>query len=669
MSMAHPLAGDIPLESYVNADYTLTQVLQGLPFPPQGGHIAVNPNIINKDNLNLQSAIPAPQLDELHASFPHWSIPARPEDGNQIPWWVVYPYHPVIDTFGTGRTYVSVPHCLLDTAEVDNEARPEIFNNLPDALQTEWGNLLINTRFRFVLYHTKKPVRIKAAKHFGDRLNNTTPYFTTLRTRDRHTPLPTTPQHIVDQCQTLLTKCRDVFLGRKRPYNPQHFHPFVTSFGLEALTFVGTGAPPVPPLPQDPTSPPNPLPHSTPTVDMGTPTPHLPVPASAFASSLPATTYSSHATGSPPVSLPTPVATVPPVTTTTPPSSAPPPPPPPTAMEVDPVSAPPALRMTPPQGIPHLPPTTTATPLTSPRPPAALDAMEVETSTVLTSTPHDSIPHQPVDDDTKCMLIAPLVIPSRSPKPSSLPTTTSAEQPSLLTCYAGLFARLPSLGQIMNSQFAHAQELYSHLFAPSTPVDDPVNPDPAFHHSGPPRDSSTPISSPFSDLVDSFVDLPSSLADVHNMSRPTAPPLALSNPPTQQPTSTFSFAPFLQFLTETINPHLTHLVSQPTHSCFIILVVGFSTHSMAGPALHSHLVSSFTTLPGDDVSVVYIPTDLIQGFPKPTDWHPLLVYTTVALAYPDLPFLVVSPEYIAGATFSPASLRTLLSPVRFHGGL
>ena len=108
--------------------------------------------------------------------------------------------------------------------------------------------------------------------------------------------------------------------------------------------------------------------------------------------------------------------------------------------------------------------------------------MEVETSTVLTSTPHDSIPHQPVDDDTKCMLIAPLVIPSRSPKPSSLPTTTSAEQPSLLTCYAGLFARLPSLGQIMNSQFAHAQELYNHLFAPSTPVFPPIWPTQGFFY-------------------------------------------------------------------------------------------------------------------------------------------------------------------------------------------
>ena len=224
--MAHPLNGDIPLETYVHADYTLTQVLQGIPFPPQGGHISVNPNIINKDNLNLQSAIPAPQLDELHASLPHWSIPARPDDGNQIPWWVVYPYHPVIDTFGTGRTHVSVPHCFLDTAEVDNENRPEIFTLLPDALQTEWGNLLINTRFRFVLYHTKKPVRLKAAKHFGDRLNNSTPYFNALRARDRHTPPPTTPQHIVAQCQTLLTKCREVFRGRRRPYNSQHFHPF-----------------------------------------------------------------------------------------------------------------------------------------------------------------------------------------------------------------------------------------------------------------------------------------------------------------------------------------------------------------------------------------------------------------------------------------------------------
>ena len=144
--MAHPLTGDIPLESYVQADYTLAQVLQRqVPFPPEGSHISVNPNIINKDNLNLQSAIPAPNLDELHASLPHWPIPARPGDGNQIPWWVVYPYHPVTDTFGSGRSQVPVPHCFLDTAEIDDEARPDVFNNLPDALQPEWGNLLINT--------------------------------------------------------------------------------------------------------------------------------------------------------------------------------------------------------------------------------------------------------------------------------------------------------------------------------------------------------------------------------------------------------------------------------------------------------------------------------------------------------------------------------------------
>ena len=257
------------------------------------------------------------------------------------------------------------------------------------------------------------------------------------------------------------------------------------------------------------------------------------------------------------------------------------------------------------------------------------------------------------------MLIAPLVIPSRSPKPSSLPTATSTEKQSLLTCYAGLFARLPSLGQIMNSQFAHAQELYNHLFAPSTPVPDPAQPNPAFHQSTPPRDSTIPVSNPFSDLV---VDLPSSLDDTHNMSRPTAPPLTLSTPSALQPAPIFNFTPLLQFLADTINPHITLLASQPTHSCLVVLVVGPSTHPMAGPSLHSHLVTSFTALPGDDLSVVYIPTDLIQGFPEHIDWHPLLVYTTVSLAYPDLPFLVVSPEYSAGATTSPASLRTLLSP-------
>ena len=274
--------------------------------------------------------------------------------------------------------------------------------------------------------------------------------------------------------------------------------------------------------------------------------------------------------------------------------------------------------------------------------------MEVDTNASSTSPTQDAFPHQPVDDDTKRMLIAPLVIPSRSPKASSLPTTTSAEKQSLLTCYAGLFARLPSLGQIMNSQFAHVQELYNHLFAPSTPVTEPDNPNPAFHQSTPPRDSTTPISNPFSDLVDSFVNLPSSLEDVHNMSRPTASPLTLFTPSTQQPATTFNFSPLLQFLADTLNPHLTLLASQPTHSCFVTLVAGPSTHTMAGPALHSHLVSSVTAIPGDDVSVIYIPTDLIQCFSEPSD--------------PDLPFLVVTPDYSAGATTSPDSLRKLLSP-------
>ena len=53
----------------------------------------------------------------------------------------------------------------------------------------------------------------------------------------------------------------------------------------------------------------------------------------------------------------------------------------------------------------------------------------------------------------------------------------------------------------------------------------------------------------------------------------------------------FNFWPIL-----TINPHITFLASQPTHSCFVVLVVGPSTHSMAGPSLHSHLVSSVTVL-------------------------------------------------------------------------
>ena len=259
------------------------------------------------------------------------------------------------------------------------------------------------------------------------------------------------------------------------PYRSGRVH--LASYGLEVVSFAGPAALPAGPLPQHPapTTPAMPLAASSRS------TPSAPAQTPAPGSSPPDLSYTSLTAPSVPASpLPPPAAAAAPRTTTPSApytrSSAPP-----TDMEVEVADVPITIgtATTPPPPNDSMPP-----PLSS-RAPAAPRAMDVDTNASSTSPAHD-FPHQPVDDDTKRMLIAPLVIPSRSPKPSSLPTTTSAEKQSLLTCYAGLFARLPSLGRILNSQFHHAQELYNHLFAPSVPVANPDNPNSAFHQTTPP---------------------------------------------------------------------------------------------------------------------------------------------------------------------------------------
>ena len=143
-----------------------------------------------------------------------------PGDRNQVPWLVVYPYHPIIDTFGIGASRVNIPTCFIDSAELEDDSNPELYNSLHPDLQQVWGDLII-------IYHTKKPIRVKAAKHFADRLNTNSPYFRGLRQRNANTPIPTTPESVITQCREFLAHCREVFLGRHRPNDPTKFHTWV----------------------------------------------------------------------------------------------------------------------------------------------------------------------------------------------------------------------------------------------------------------------------------------------------------------------------------------------------------------------------------------------------------------------------------------------------------
>ena len=186
-----PLNDNTIVEDFVGASCTLQAInAYALAWPPDIGYTPIPYHIVNRNTLHIQQSVSETACADRISALPHWHVPPGPRDQQTLPWLVIYPYHPIIDTWGTGHTNSSYPPHFIPTDEVDTESNPELFNLLPESLQNLWGNILISTRYRYILYHTNKKIRVKAAVFLTQRFNNTTPYFTNLRSHTSDAPLP-----------------------------------------------------------------------------------------------------------------------------------------------------------------------------------------------------------------------------------------------------------------------------------------------------------------------------------------------------------------------------------------------------------------------------------------------------------------------------------------------
>ena len=158
----------------------------------------------------------------------------------------------------------------------------------------------------------------------------------------------------------------------------------------------------------------------------------------------------------------------------------------------------------------------------------------------------------------------------------------------------------------------------------------------------------------------SFVDIPASLRDAHHYRTPTVLSSGLPDPVLGTATPPVKLSPLLNYLHKHLTPHLRSHIGTSIQSCFVTLIIGPSTDSRVGAALHSHLVCAAVAPSNEDYSVLFIPSDLLSDFACPIEWQPLFLYLAASLAYPDLPFLVTTPDYMAGALCTAQGLRSLL---------
>ena len=167
---------------------------------------------------------------------------------------------------------------------------------------------------------------------------------------------------------------------------------------------------------------------------------------------------------------------------------------------------------------------------------------------------------------------------------------------------------------------------------------------------------------PLADMIAACVDVEASFADPMSLSKPQvhpalpdAPPLPLSSP------SDRGFPQLLTFLHSHLDSHIRAVQQADTcDDLFASFVVGLQDHHNAGAALHSHLVGCATTDPSAHHLALYVPVGPESPYKGPSDWAPLMVYLAVSFLYPDLPFLVCSPDYVLGAQASIDELRCCL---------
>ena len=305
----------------------------------------------------------------------------------------------------------------------------------------------------------------------------------------------------------------------------------------------------------------------------------------------------------------------------------------------------------------------------------AVDPNPVDPTTSGAAPSRPSTP-RPITSTTKDRLIAPLILPVRPPPNTNLADIPLNRPASITNCYAGLFARLPSLSQIYEAPHLSAQALYNFIFAPAQPLDVPQHPEPTppttTTDSAAPDASMGPVESahepvapspeptPFTTLLDSFVDIPASLRDAHHFRTPTVLSSGLPDPVLGTATPPVKLSPLLNYLHQHLTPHLRSHIGTSIQSCFVTLIIGPSTDPRVGAALHSHLVCAAVAPSNEDYSVLFIPSDLLSDFVCPIEWQPLFLYVAASLAYPDLPFLVTTPDYMAGALCTAQGLRSLL---------
>ena len=263
-----------------------------------------------------------------------------------------------------------------------------------------------------------------------------------------------------------------------------------------------------------------------------------------------------------------------------------------------------------------------------------------------------------------------------SVQPAPLPVPAS--RPLVHELYAQAFALLPTIHTFYGLLTQKAKSLYDYLFNPAVTiipeheVDTTTDaPDAPMTDATTDETPPTPMEispTPFSELVEEFVNLEGLFEDPGRLSAPEIQPSDYSTEPLDAPGFQDSMLTHYHALLHYLHTQLSEYFSSvqdpsSTQNFFLTLIVGPPDHINARHCLHSHLIGCHVSPPQDCHSVLFVPIGSEGVWDGPLDWAPLLVYLLVTALFPDLPCLVCTPSHQLRSFAALPALYTLFAPL------
>ena len=534
-----------------------------ISFPPNVGYFPVPPHTFDRAPFDLELAYASSaSVSGLMAALPQWNLDPASEAVDKKPWRVIWPYHPILNTWSKGSGNTPTVDKFKHIDDLDEATVAE----LPPGHEDYSQGALIFPLYRIIAYHTVQQVRYKFAQWVELQLSqrDLAPYFHDLKLPDRG-PVPLIPPEVVTRIAQADHHAMLVMHGKRNAHNSFELKKYCNK---QEIPFpLTTAAAPGPP----------------PATKANYP-------------SLSETTSAKSATK--PYSKPPPAALSAPVSLPKKPTNY--------AMSLTtqrPIPPPP--KQTAPSSSTTLPPEQPVTPapeesadvhMADPNSTemsfeAMLQAQDVamtpaqelypEPMDTSTSPTHFASLNTPVRHSTSTHL-RPTIHPPTRPTPDAPLVPAEQRTPSLFQRFAEVFRPLPFIGNLFKlvpdsssqlhetSVMSRGLDIFRWLFPSSSPGTDTTQ--------------ALTDDMPLASMISACVDVEASFADPMQLSRPQICPEPPDVAPLPLPSpSDSSFDPLVHFLHEHVSDHLRRMQQIGTFTeVFATFIVGPPDHSKTG---------------------------------------------------------------------------------------